>query len=1018
MQVNVSVPIHLSSLKPLGPGIQPVTVGLPFPKKTLAGSEPLCLRDEGGRTVPVQTEVLARWPDGSAKWLLLDFLLEGVPEGRSSWSMSLEACSEPVPIIPGVATRDDGECLSIDTGVQTWTVARKSPVLLALAQDGERVQNAPTLHVALTDRKGRTLRPKWTHVEVETPGPVRTTILLEGELPGSGLRLYCRLCFFSGTGLVRVRLTVRNPHRARHRGGLWDLGDPGSVFFRDLSLEWIAGGPVEGLLAKPEVQLPAEEIRGGTWRLYQDSSGGENWQSRNHVNRAGRQPCRFCGYQVEAGERRREGRRATPVLAVEQNGRRLMVAVPEFWQQFPKSLEASTGGFRVGLFPRQWDDLFELQGGEQKTHTVWLSWQPREPFHPDALDWVYNPTQAVATPQWYTSSGALPYFLRAGDDPDDRFRTLMDGALRGPQSLAAKREIVDEYGWRNWGEVYADHENAYYPGPKPVVSHYNNQFDVIYGAILQQMRTGEAAWAEVFEPLARHVIDIDIYHTFDDRAAYSGGLFWLTDHYLTAETATHRTYSRANKRPGVPYGGGPGAEHNYATGLLHDYYLTGERQALEAVIGLADWVVAMDDGSRTVFSLLDDGPTGLATATDSPDYHGPGRGAANSINVLLDGYQATGRRAYLAKAEELIRRTIHPEDDIAARELLNVEARWSYTMYLAALAHYLDAKAEQGELDFMYAYAQASLVHYARWMAEHERPYFDHPEDLEYPTEAWAAQEFRKANALRLAAKHAEEPLRARLLARGGELADRAWCDLLRFESRHVARAIAVLMVEGMKDCYFRVAAETPAPRPNQSYDFGQPERFVPQRRRVLARLKTPRGLVQAAWALTGVFRCIIPQRRVESVLDLDIDELRAMNIEALLLDVDCTLKNYRATEVRPEVAKWLQGLRAAGIRMCLISNGRSERIRRFAEKYRLPFVSKACKPLPFGCRQAVRRLGFDPQRTAMVGDQVFADVMAGRLAGLQTILVQPIHPEEEPWFTRLKRPLERVLLRWLDQKG
>jgi predicted HAD superfamily phosphohydrolase YqeG len=49
-----------------------------------------------------------------------------------------------------------------------------------------------------------------------------------------------------------------------------------------------------------------------------------------------------------------------------------------------------------------------------------------------------------------------------------------------------------------------------------------------------------------------------------------------------------------------------------------------------------------------------------------------------------------------------------------------------------------------------------------------------------------------------------------------------------------------------------------------------------------------------------------------------------------------------------------------------------------------------------------------------VVGDQLFADVMAARLAGLASILVRPIHPEEEPWFTRLKRPLERVLLRRL----
>jgi len=258
----------------------------------------------------------------------------------------------------------------------------------------------------------------------------------------------------------------------------------------------------------------------------------------------------------------------------------------------------------------------------------------------------------------------------------------------------------------------------------------------------------------------------------------------------------------------------------------------------------------MDDGAGTVLGLFDDGPTGLASATDSPDYHGPGRGSANSIGALLDGWLARGDRKHLDKAEELIRRTVHPRDDVAGRNLLDVEARWSYTMHLAALARYLEIKIEQGEADFMVAYTRASLLHYARWMLENERPYFDHPEDLEFPTEAWAAQEFRKANALRLAARWADEPLRSGLLARGEELADRAWADLLRFESRGVARAVAVMMVEGVRDCYYRISGEAPAPKPGAEHAFGSPEPFVPQRSRVLARWKTPGGMLYAVLRL------------------------------------------------------------------------------------------------------------------------------------------------------------------------
>src|SRR5437879_13167381 len=115
----------------------------------------------------------------------------------------------------------------------------------------------------------------------------------------------------------------------------------------------------------------------------------------------------------------------------------------------------------------------------------------------------------------------------------------------------------------------------------------------------------------------------------------------------------------------------------------------------------------------------------------------------------------------------------------------------------------------------MYAYAQASLLTYACWMLENERPYFDQTDKLQYPTEVWAAQELRKANVLRLAAAHAEGPLRSSYLARGDEFAERAWNDLMRFESRTVARTLALVMVEGLRDAYFRahdIAAATLPP--------------------------------------------------------------------------------------------------------------------------------------------------------------------------------------------------------------
>ena len=332
--------------------------------------------------------------------------------------------------------------------------------------------------------------------------------------------------------------------------------------------------------------------------------------------------------------------------------------------------------------------------------------------------------------------------------------------------------------------------------------------------------------------LARHVTDIDIYRTRDDRAAYGGGLFWHTYHYKDAGKATHRCYPRA---PGID-GGGPSNEHNYTTGLTYVYYLTGASWAKEAVIELADWVLRMDDGRRTMFRWLTRADTGLASSTRSTLYHGPGRGAGNSIVAMLNAFRLTGQRPYLQKAEALLRRCIHPRDDIAARDLLDAENRWSYTVFLQAVGRYLDDKATLGELDATYAYAKASLIAYARWMTDNEYPHLEQPEKLEYPTETWAAQDMRKCDVFLYAMRHSDEPDRSRFRERA-EFFYRASLDWLsRFPTRTLARPLVLLLSYG----FMYAAADTleAAPQGPEGVDVGSPETFVPQKTIALRRAR------------------------------------------------------------------------------------------------------------------------------------------------------------------------------------
>ena len=198
------------------------------------------------------------------------------------------------------------------------------------------------------------------------------------------------------------------------------------------------------------------------------------------------------------------------------------VAVRHFWQNFPKALEAAPDRLTVHLFPRDSADLHELQGGEQKTHVVGVNFGG-DKIAERPLDWILRPALACAPPDWYAAAKAVPYISQTVDPPDARYEALLSAVIDGPDSFWNKRELIDEYGWRNFGDIYADHEDAFRKNGAPYVSHYNNQYDAIGGA--RGVRTCDARWWQAMDELARHVVDIDLYHSVEDKAAYSGGLF-------------------------------------------------------------------------------------------------------------------------------------------------------------------------------------------------------------------------------------------------------------------------------------------------------------------------------------------------------------------------------------------------------------------------------------------------------------------------------------------------------------
>ncbi|MEX2174072.1 MAG: hypothetical protein WD872_06900 [Pirellulaceae bacterium] len=849
-------PISLTLREPAGIArVQEVaTLSVPLPRGLAAPGDAWQVETAGENATACQTSAVAAWPDGSVRWLRVVFPATVTARERIEYRLSRHSAASAMPE-SGLKVAETADWIDVQTGTCSFRLPRRGDRWLEQVQVGKQPALGPDgAQLRLVDRQGQALPARIESLKLAEAGPLLVRIVFTGRISQAGLLVRGDWTFRANSASAQLDLTIHNPSRARHHRGLWDLGDPGSVLFRSLTLEVpLAAAQAAQVQWCEQLAGPWNQQPGGQFEIVQQTSVGPHDASRNHVNRLGELVQRESGYLVRSATGERRGARAEPIVAV-HNGETLATAgMAEFWQQFPKALKAESASLQLGIFPEQSGELHELQGGEQKTTRMAVAFgTSAEPAAAPLLA-ALAPLEAACDPAWMAASGAVWRLPQSQSKLRPEWHTIAEQALVGTSSFFAKRETADEYGWRNFGDLWADHEEAYYDGPRPIVSHYNNQYDPLEAFLLCYLLTGDRRWWELADPLARHIIDIDIYRTTQDRAAYNGGLFWHTNHYVEAATATHRSYSKVNHPAG---GGGPANEHNYTSGLLLYFHLTGNEQARDTVVGLADWVLQMDDGRRHLQGLVSEAATGFASKTSEINYHGPGRGAGNSLNALLDGWLASGRKEFLVKAEELVRRTIHPHDDIASLELNKAELRWSYTVFLQSLVRLLAMADECGLNAYLVEYARASLLHYARWMAQHESFYLDQPEQLEYPTETWAAQELRKANVLTAAAQFADAIEAAQFRAKAEWFYDRAWSSLMSFPTWQYTRPTVLALQMGLSAAQLASAALPEVfSKPSYDHSVTPRSRFVPQRERVRRSLRSPAELLAMTVRLARVWR-------------------------------------------------------------------------------------------------------------------------------------------------------------------
>ena len=152
-----------------------------------------------------------------------------------------------------------------------------------------------------------------------------------------------------------------------------------------------------------------------------------------------------------------------------------------------------------------------------------------------------------------------------------------------------------------------------------------------------------------------------------------------------------------------------------------------------------------------------------------------------------------------------------------------------------------------------------------------------------------------------------------------------------------------------------------------------------------------------------------LPTMLTHRLTDLTCEELTKRNIRLVMLDFDNTIVPYTTNTPTEEMERWLKQMAASEFALCVVSNSRKDRVKKFCAMYGIDCITHANKPFSKGIRQCLTRYGIPPKHCALVGDQIYTDTLGANCAGVGSILVKAIdnhnfwlkarHVLEKPWI-------------------
>ena len=153
----------------------------------------------------------------------------------------------------------------------------------------------------------------------------------------------------------------------------------------------------------------------------------------------------------------------------------------------------------------------------------------------------------------------------------------------------------------------------------------------------------------------------------------------------------------------------------------------------------------------------------------------------------------------------------------------------------------------------------------------------------------------------------------------------------------------------------------------------------------------------------------LLPRFMIPQLTDVTLDFLEEHGIRLLMLDFDNTIVPYTTSIPTEKMQQWLKMMASSSISVCVVSNSKKDRVRKFCDEYGISCITHAKKPFTKGIKAALSRFAVPADAAALVGDQIFTDTLGGNCAGVSTILVKAI--DNHNFWLKARHVLEKPFI-------